>query len=534
MARRSGIWVLFVGIASVVCWQAAQSATTTDEDAELYRLFVDAMEHVKRNYVKETDPRQLMEGAIQGMLDSLDPYSNYIPPSNWKQFNRQTIGKFGGIGIQISMDQGYLTVISPLVGTPAYDAGILAGDHILKVDGESIRGLRLSEVVDRLTGEPGTSVTITVQHEPYTAEAFEVTLTRAIINIESVLGDQHGPNDNWDFMLDKKNKIGYIRLTSFMQNTEEDLKKALDQLLKQGMRGLVLDLRTNPGGLLSSAVAVSDLFINKGTIVSTKGRTTQDRVYEAKKAGTLPDFPMAIIVHQFSASASEILAACMQDHKRAVIVGERTWGKGSVQNVIELEDGSSALKLTTASYRRPSGANIHRFKDSKEEDEWGVKPNEGFEVKFTPKEHAQYLGWRRERDRVLGKASALKEAHEAASKAAKKKAAEAKKPETKKTETKKTSGKKDAEDAKQAPSRARTLKPEEPFEDRQLEKALEYVREQLNPKPAVAKKPAPAAATVKKDSKSQSTDKKAGPKSPKRKDAGAKKVEKKLPVPAKK
>lgn len=403
MQVRSYGWVLVVALASVIFWQAAHSEQVQDEDAELYRLFVDALEHVDRSYVKPIDRRKLVESAINGMLDGLDPYSNFIGPTEWKQFDRATKGKFGGIGVQISMQDGVLTVISPLAGTPAYEAGIIAGDRILEVNGEDLRGWTLNDVVDKLTGPAGSEVTMKILHPPYDGKPFTVTLKRANINIESVLGDTHGPDDQWDFMIDKENKIGYIRINSFIQDTKDDLLTAIEKLQKEGMKGLILDLRYNPGGLLTSAIEVSDLFVKDGTIVSTKGRRGIDRVYEAKADGTLPDFPMVILVNGYSASASEIVAACLQDHKRAIIVGERTWGKGSVQNVIELENGSSALKLTTAAYSRPNGHNIHRFEDSKPDDEWGVSPNEGMDVKFSGENHRLYSKWRQKRDLIVGK-----------------------------------------------------------------------------------------------------------------------------------
>lgn len=461
MPRRTATWVMFLALASVICWQAAQSAPVEDDDAELYRLFVDALENVDRSYVKPVDRRKLVEAAINGMLDSLDPYSNFISQEDYRQFNRSTVGKFGGIGVQISVQSnGPLKVVSPLVGTPAYEAGILAGDHIEKINGEPTQGMSLNEVVDILTGPAGTEVVLTVRHAPYTSEPKEITLKRAVINIESVMGDKHGKDDRWDFMIDDKNKIGYVRITSFIPSTAQDLKAAIDELLKNGMKGLIIDLRYNPGGLLTSAIEVADLFIKEGVIVSTKGRNTVDKPFYATEEGTYPDFPLVILINGFSASASEIVSACLQDHKRAVIIGERSWGKGSVQNVIELEGGSSALKLTTAGYHRPSGANIHRFKDSTEEDVWGVKPNEGMEVKFTTEMHRQYRNWRERRDQILGKASAVKQAQEDAQAADKTK--------------------------EQKPDASKEEKPEqeEPevkqFKDPQMEKALEYLRSQIS------------------------------------------------------
>src|SRR5690606_35464630 len=276
-------------------------------------------------------------------------------------------------------------------------------------------------------------------------------------------------DDTWEFMLDPDKRLGYIRVTAFGRDTASDLEAAIKQLKQSNLRGLILDLRFNPGGLLTSAVEVADLFVSEGRIVSTSGRNSPDRVWEARKEGTYSDFPMVVLVNRYSASASEIVAACLQDHNRAVIVGERTWGKGSVQNVIELEGGSSALKLTTAGYHRPSGHNIHRFKDSKEEDEWGVKPNKGFEVKFTPEDHRRYRNWRDTRDQIIGKASAIKQAEEEA-----------------KAEAEKTKEEKKPEEAKEADEEE--VDAESAFEDKQLAKALEYLRGEITGKSEAAKK----------------------------------------------
>ena len=399
MPRRNLALILGVTTVSLLCWQTAQSANRGDENYEMYRVFVDAIEQVESNYVRNVPRRELLEKALQGMLNSLDPYSSYIDPDNLSTFRKTVDARFGGIGIQINIDEQSreLVVISPLLDTPAYKAGVLAGDRIVEIDGHSTEGITSDEAVKKLTGEPGTKVTIRVRREG-SKEPVEIPIVRDIIKVASVYGDTRKEDLRWDFMVDKKNKIGYVRLYAFNKDTAEDLRKVLNDLVSQGMKALVLDLRLNPGGLLSSAIEVSDLFVDKGVIVSTKGRNAMERSWEAKKEGTFSDFPMVVLVNRYSASASEIVAACLQDHKRAVVVGERTWGKGSVQNVIELEDGKSALKLTTATYWRPNGHNIHRFPDDKEEKEWGVRPNDGFELKFEGEELRRFLEWRRDRD----------------------------------------------------------------------------------------------------------------------------------------
>jgi carboxyl-terminal processing protease len=374
---------------------------SADEDYELYQIFVDTLDQVERNYVKDVSRRELMEAAIEGVLTKLDPYSSYINRDDLNRFKTTVENQFGGIGIQIGMDRGQLKVISPLVGTPAYRAGIMAGDAIVEIAGKPTTGVSLEEAVQRLKGEAGTSVTLAVTHVGST-EKKTVNITREVIHVETVLGDHRRPDDKWDFILDRDKHLGYIRISSFSRDTTEDLKKTIDELQKEGMKGLVIDLRFNPGGLLTSAIEICDLFIPEGRIVSTQGRNTPERVWDAEKEGTYEGFPIAILVNRYSASASEIVSACLQDHKRAIVVGERTWGKGSVQNVIELEGGKSALKLTTAGYRRPNGHNIHRFPDSKETDEWGVMPDAGYELKLPDDEMASLVRDRRDRD-ILAK-----------------------------------------------------------------------------------------------------------------------------------
>lgn len=391
--------VLVLMVSPVNAQEKAQATPKPKQDEyfELMQTFVDTFEQVDRNYVKDVDRRKLLEAALRGMIKELDPYSSYIPPEELARFNQQVDQQFGGIGIQVQPDPRTrrILVISPLPDTPAYKAGVRAGDIVTEVEGYDTENMPLSRAVELMKGPPGESVSIKVRHLSATEDEV-ISMERAIISVKSVLGDKWGKNGSWDFLVDDEQKIGYVRLTQFGRKSAEELAAAIDTLQKQGMKGLVLDLRFNPGGLLSQAVKISDLFIESGTIVSTEGKNTAKRTFSATKAGTLPDFPMAVLINRFSASASEILSACLQDHKRAVVIGERSWGKGSVQNVIELESGASALKLTTAGYLRPSGKNIHRFPDSKMTDEWGVHPDD--EIKFTRKELEDYDEYRRARD----------------------------------------------------------------------------------------------------------------------------------------
>ena len=346
---------------------------------------------------------------INGGLERLDPHSTFINNRDLKQFNRTSKGKFGGIGVQVGYDRnnrGLLTVISPMVGTPAYEAGVLAGDIILKIDGKNADSMRLDEAVDMIQGDPDTTITLTVLHDGG-KEPVDIPIRRSIIKVQSVLGDRRKENKDWDYYLDDKSRIGYLRITSFSETAAAEVREIIIAQQKEGLRGLILDLRNNPGGLLRAAVEIADMFLTEGKIVSTRGRYQQEEIIEARPEGTMllpaERYPIAVLINRNSASASEILAAALQDHHRAVVIGERSFGKGSVQNIIDLENKSSALKLTTASYWRPSGKNIHRFPDSKETDEWGVKPDAGYEVALKDEERLEFLMDRSERDIIRDK-----------------------------------------------------------------------------------------------------------------------------------
>lgn len=419
MSRRNLFWLLGITAVSLLGLAVGYSAPTRekDKDYELVRLLVDVLHEVRHKYVVDVSPdreRKLVEDMINGGLERLDPHSQYINPRDYKHFDKQSEGKFGGIGVQVGFDRqrgGQLIVISPMAGTPAYEAGVLAGDIILKIDGKSTESIRMSEAVDLIQGEPGTKIVLTVIREGL-KDPIDIPINRAIIKVPSVLGDTRrtaNPKE-WEYLIDRKNQIAYIRLVNFSKTSASELRTVVEGLEKDGVRGLILDLRNNPGGLLRAAVEISDLFLNEGIIVSTKGRNHKDEVYRARPDGTIlvnpaHPVPMTILINKYSASASEIVAAALQDHKRAVIIGERSYGKGSVQNIILVENDASALKLTTASYMRPNGKNIHRFPDKKDfeaakidPDEWGVQPDKGFEVPLKESERIDYMVYRADRD----------------------------------------------------------------------------------------------------------------------------------------
>ena len=450
----------------------AKPAKDKEDIYELQRLLVDTLDQIERNYVRPVDRRKLVEAAIKGILSELeDPYSTYIGPEEMERFRTTIESKFGGIGLQVVVDRGQLKVSSPLPGTPAYRAGIIAGDRIVEIDGKSTENLSIDEAVRRLKGDVGTQVILTVIHPGKTARE-TIRMTRESIHVETVLGDHRNPDDTWNFMLDPDKRIAYVRITAFSRDTADELRKALGDLQKEKLRGLILDLRFNPGGLLGSAVEVADLFVSQGRIVSTAGRNAREKKWEAHREGTFEGFPMAVLVNRFSASASEIVAACLQDHKRAAIVGERTWGKGSVQNVIELEyspdqTARSALKLTTAGYRRPNGKNIDKPPDAKETDEWGVRPDKGLEVKVDDEELFALMADRRARDILVPKPQPPKPE-------AKKPEATSPQPKIEKPEPARSGPTSEGSEAKPKPPSAPAAKPPH-FVDRQLQLALGYL-----------------------------------------------------------
>jgi carboxyl-terminal processing protease len=316
-----------------------------DEVYRKLKQFTEIMEIVRKEYVEEVDYDRLIIGAIQGMLQSLDPYSSYLTPDMMKEMEIETKGTFGGIGIEIGIKDGILTVISPIEDTPAWKAGLKAGDKILKINGEPTKGLSLMECVKRLRGPKGTKVTITILREGF-SEPKDFTIVRDIIKIESVKSKELEPG------------YLYLRVTQFQEDTTKDLREAIVAYNKKTpIKGLILDLRNNPGGLLDQAVGVADLFLKEGVIVSVKTRGGQELVYQAQQEGTFPEWPLVVLVNHGSASASEIVAGALKVHHRGIILGTRTFGKGSVQTIIPLE-GGAGLRLTTARYFTPDENSI--------------------------------------------------------------------------------------------------------------------------------------------------------------------------------
>ena len=345
MNNKKAILFIFF-IYAIIPLKAINADTNRQETYKQLNLFGDVFQRVQEQYVEEVTDKKLIESAISGMLQSLDPHSSYLSADSYKDMQVKTKGKFGGLGIEITMEDGVVKVVSPIDDTPAAKAGMMSGDLIIGVDGESIRGLTINESVSKLRGPVGSKVIITVvrgKKDPY-----EIEIKRDIINIKSV---KHNIIKN----------IGYVRLTTFSDTTTSGLEKALTEIKKNignKFQGLILDLRNNPGGLLNQSISVADAFLNQGEIVSTQGRNDDDtsRVF-AKKGDLINGQPLVVLINSGSASASEIVAGALKDHSRAIIIGTRSFGKGSVQSIIPLA-GNGAMRLTTARYFTPSGISI--------------------------------------------------------------------------------------------------------------------------------------------------------------------------------
>ncbi|OGX38825.1 MAG: hypothetical protein A3C53_06965 [Omnitrophica WOR_2 bacterium RIFCSPHIGHO2_02_FULL_68_15] len=351
MMRRWVAGGLIVMSAAAVAWAATAPApkrAVKDETYAQLELFTDALGIVQTEYVDDAAPQEIIYSAIEGMIGALDRHSQFLRPDEYEEMRVETKGQFGGLGVEIGIKEGLLTVVAPIDGTPADAAGLEPGDRIVKIDGQFTRGISLHDAVQKLRGKPGSRVVLTILREPEDALT-DVILTRAIVKIQSVKDAR---------LLDEK--IGYVRIAEFQENTAQDLEQALAALEREGMAALVLDLRRNPGGLLDSAVAVAEKFLPKGVkVVFTRGRhEDQNLEFSAQAAQPHLGFPMVVLVDNGSASASEIVAGALQDHKRAILLGVKTFGKGSVQTVIPLKDGS-AVRLTTSKYYTPSGRAIH-------------------------------------------------------------------------------------------------------------------------------------------------------------------------------
>jgi carboxyl-terminal processing protease len=369
--------LIITAIVCTFCYAKAQ------KDRDLGDLAL-AMDIIDQEYVTKPSRKELYQAAMKGMINSLDPHSGYIPVESLKPFQEVFDQEFGGLGVSLDGPKRLerLTVVSTLFNSPAYRAGLKPGDVILKIDGIDSERSEVDAVTGLLRGREGTQVKLLVERAS-ASEPLVFQITREKIEVESVLGDRRRSDGKWEYQMQEAPELAYLRIELFGEKTTDELKKALQSLNKE-CQGIILDLRDNTGGLLISATEICDMFLDHGEIVSTRGRDNRiDEVYHAKQGTVVANsIPLVVLVNDFSASASEVVAACLQDRKRAKVVGTRSFGKGSVQNVIPLDAGMAAMRLTTAYYYPPSGRLIHRTPEAKPDGIWGVSPDDGCEVKL--------------------------------------------------------------------------------------------------------------------------------------------------------
>ena len=369
MKREKMAWIVCLTLIALLTLQLPGTLAQREDDYAFVRTLVDIHRHVMANYVEPVEAEKLRQGAIDGMLSELDPFSVYIPAAQQKAFDEAIDGNFQGVGVMLNqLDNGQIEVVSPIDESPAFKAGVMAGDIITKINGESIENMRLPDVIKRVTGAPGTEVKMHVRRG---TQEKDFVLTRQQIVVPTVKGYRRKQDNGWDYFASEDPKIAYIRVTQFTGETYEKLRSAIADSTAGGMKGLILDLRHNPGGRLDSAQQILDMFIEKGVLLSTKGRNRPEDTKFASGQNVLPYFPMIVLVNGSSASASEIVAGSLMDNKRALVMGSRSYGKGSVQELIPLDQKSGELKLTVAYYYLPSGRLVHRKKDATD---WGVVP----------------------------------------------------------------------------------------------------------------------------------------------------------------
>lgn len=394
MPRRNLLILLTVTVVSMACYLRA--------DQNRYgRYLGEALDTIDRWALEPVPQEVLFDAAMRGIVGQLDQYSAYVSAQDAAGYQEELDQQFGGIGVEIKREgqPPRLTVVTPpLPGTPARRHGIRVHDQIVRIDGAETADMTMREVIRRMRGATGTAVRLTIRREGVDTP-IEMEIVRETIRVPSVLGDRRDAEGRWVYTLISDPRIGYIRIVTFGEKTVGELEAVLSQLQMKPIGGLILDLRDNAGGLLESAVGVCDLFLPGGkTIVSIRRRGgVLDSVETSTGRGICLDLPLTVLVNHYSASASEIVAACLQDHHRAVIVGQRSWGKGTVQNVIPIEAGKSLLKLTVASYWRPSGKNIHRLKDDPD-GQWGVSPDPGYAVEVSDAQEQQRREARARRD----------------------------------------------------------------------------------------------------------------------------------------
>ena len=444
MPKRNLFVLLLMIVTAVVAWLARDRAGHG-------RRFAEVLGAIDRAYLEPVDQQSLFDAAMEGVFSRLDEHSAFVVGDHRDQLESLLDQEFGGVGVELTRAEAHrgITVVSPVLGSPAWHAGIAAGDRILAIDGISTLQMPLEEAFRRLRGRRGAAVLLTVAsqraasaaEETVDGPARDIALVREVVKTESVLGDRRRQDGSWEWMIEGEPAAAIVRVTSFGERTADELRRAVEAITsrmadakdqaeqqpdreqqgeakQQGSGGvLILDLRGNAGGLLSAAVEVCDVFLDDGVIVSTKGRAVEGRgvgdggaagddvaaldVRRATRGAALSDVPMAVLVDGLTASAAEVVAACLQDHGRAIVVGNRSFGKGTVQSIMQLSDGSGLLKLTTSEYLRPSRMNIHRRSNDDESDaDWGVSPDRGCELTPTGRQIEALQAWRRMRDVV--------------------------------------------------------------------------------------------------------------------------------------
>jgi carboxyl-terminal processing protease len=475
MTHRNLAWLLIVPGLVGLGVAIGYSAPAPDQDYQLVRQFVEVMAEVDANYVRELTPedrQKFVEDAIGGGLRKLDPHSVYLNEKQLKEFDTETEGSFDGVGILLGQDEKTkrLKISWPFAGGSAYDSGLIANDVITKVGDTDTTDMTAEQASKLIKGERGTKVTLTIARGD---KEFPVTLTRARIAMHPVAGVSRRADDptKWNWFVDPQNKIALIRVSSFSGLTTKEVEEAMKEIEAAGAKALILDLRDNPGGLLDEATKLSDLFLTEGKIVTTKDRRGGEKTSSARGAGTvfLPaeTKPMVVLVNRDSASASEIVAAALQDNNRAVVVGERTYGKGSVQSVFRLApDQKNAVKLTTQTWWRPNGKNMDKlYAEKQKTDEWGVVPNEEMTVQFTDPEYLRYRTELRKLEYVAGRPDVV--------------------------------GPNPPPPPELPALKGQDGKPlwdeKKPFEDRQMDKALDYLRKKLSGIGAAPRAPLPGA-----------------------------------------
>src|SRR4051812_25554526 len=388
---------------------------------QMPQLLNEMLQQIEQNYIKEIDRSELMETAIRAIIGKLDSRATGLRPDDMEYLAADQVAdlntgieqKFAGIGAVLKIDDTTqeVAIQSLLPDSPGLRAGLRPGDRILKVDGVQLpESKQLKMTVDLLRGKPGSLTTVGIKREGV-AGVFDVQVVRDTVRLPSINGIRYRPDKTWDFMLDDQRKIGYIRLTQVGKRSPDEIKAALTGLKQRGFKALILDLRDNPGGVLDGAIAIADLFLESGRIVTVKGRNGES-AYDAHPEGTFSGFATALLVNRHTASAAEIIAAALQDHHRALVVGERTFGQGIVRTLLPLKGGAGALKLPVAAYYRPSGKNVNRYPDSKETDDWGVQPDSGYELTLSDDELKQHNNERLGRELLNPEESAKAESRD--------------------------------------------------------------------------------------------------------------------------